>query len=235
MSSSEASDQRGRGNAGAGLFEPLCPVDEEEKPVDPEWRPLLRDLGVDEFVGAENQDVRGSREGQSEADEGEAPSEESTREFAEGYELGRRETEADLQTVAESLVKSIEGIEIFRLQLRQRYERVLLELALEVARKILHAELKSRPDKWLQMISEGLREAVDREEVRIRVPTALAAFLTERLPEMRARLDEVKELVIVDDPTLQEGACVIETRFGELDLGIDSQVDQVERELSRVG
>jgi len=235
MSSSEASDHRDRGDAGSGLFEPLCPVDEGGRPVDPEWRPLLRELGVDEVFGAEGQDGWGSRERQSQTDEAEAPSAESTRDFAEGYELGRQETEANLQAVAESLVKSIEGIETFRLQLRQRYERVLLELALDVARKVLHTELKSRPDTWLQMIREGLRGAVDREEVRIRVPTALAAFFRERLPEMRARLDEVKELVIVDDPTLQEGACVIETRFGELDLGIDSQVDQVEREFTRVG
>ena len=82
------------------------------------------------------------------------------------------------------------------------------------------------------MIQEATRQTVNRETVRIRVPALLAAFLTEHFAELRARLDGVQDLEVVEDPTLGDSACVIETRLAEIDLGIDTQLGQVARALS---
>jgi Flagellar assembly protein FliH len=242
MSSSDNLDPSGETRCGPRGFQPLCPVGGTAEPFDASWRPLFGDgehgedlvgegwLPIDGRSGPESQgqpDVRGG--------EGDAAGEENARAFAAAHELGRQEARAELESVAESLVKSVEELASFRLLLCQRYERELLELALGVARKVLHAEIRGEPERWLGMIREGIRKAVDHEEVRIRVPAVLATFLAEHLPEMRAQLDGMRDLVVVEDPGLQEGGCVIETRFGEFDLGIDTQVDHVERELTRVG
>jgi hypothetical protein len=242
MSSSDTLDPRGQESRGSKGFHPLCPVGGTAEPFDASWRPLFGDGEHDDALVAEGYvptDGRSGPQSQGQPDVAgggvDATSWESTGAFAAGYELGRQETRAELESVAASLVKSVEELAAFRLLLRQRYERELLELALDVARKVLHAEIREEPEMWLGMIREGIHSAVDREELRIRVPAALTTFLGEHLPELRAQLNGVKDLVIVEDPGLQEGGCVIETRFGEVDLGIDTQVDQVERELTRVG
>jgi type III secretion protein L len=46
-------------------------------------------------------------------------------------------------------------------------------------------------------------------------------------------LDEVKELEIVEDTTLAESGCIIESQFGDLDLGIDSQVGAIRAALTQ--
>jgi len=242
MSSSDSLDPSGETSCGPRGFQPLCPVGGTAEPFDASWRPLFGDGEHGDALVGEGWlpiDGRSGPESQGQSDVpgggGDATGEEYARAFAAGQELGRREVRAELEGVAGSLVKSLEELATFRLLLCQRYERELLDLALGVARKVLHAEIRGEPERWLGMIREGIRRAVDRDEVRIRVPAALATFLAEHLPEMRAQLDGVKDLVIVEDPGLQEGGCVIETRFGELDLGIDTQVDQVERELTRIG
>ncbi len=161
------------------------------------------------------------------------PSDELRRAFQAGYDLGREEATGQLATVAESLVKSFEELSAFRGGLRERYERELLELALGVARKIVQQELAERPEIWLGLIRAAVRRVVDRERIAVRVPPRLLAFLRDALPELRASLDAVKELDLVEDPSLPAGGCVIESRFGEVNLGVEVQLEAVERALVR--
>src|SRR5881296_2249186 len=113
------------------------------------------------------------------------------------------------------------------------YQRELLELALGVARKVVQQELAERPEIWLGMIRAAVKRAVDRERIVLRVPPPLMAFLRGSLAELRASLEDVKDLELVEDPSLPAGGCVIESRFGEVDIGVETQLERCERALVR--
>src|SRR5438128_2631407 len=113
------------------------------------------------------------------------------------------------------------------------YERELLELALGVARKVVQQELAERPEIWLGMIRAAVKRAVDRERIVLRVPPPLMAFLRGSLAALRASLEEVKDLELVEDASLPTGGCVIESRFGEVDIGVETQLERCERALVR--
>ncbi len=153
--------------------------------------------------------------------------------FQAGYELGREETRSQIESIGESLAKSLEELAAFRTRLRAHYERELLELALGVARKVVQQELAERPEIWLGMIRHAVRHAVDRERIIVRVPARLLAFLKQSLPELRASLEEVKEFELIEDPALGDGGCIIESRFGDIDIGIDTQFETTKRALLR--
>jgi flagellar assembly protein FliH len=154
--------------------------------------------------------------------------------FQEGYARGRQDAGAELATVAGAFGHALEELITFRAGLRARYERELLELALGVARKVVQQELVARPEIWLEMIRAAVRRAVDRERITIRVPAPLADFLRIALPELRAGLDDVRELDLIADPGLPPTGCVIESRFGEVDIGVDTQLERIEQALVRV-
>lgn len=160
-------------------------------------------------------------------------SEEVQQAFQAGYQLGCQEMRADVESIAESFVKSLQELAEFRSRLRERYERQLLELALGVARKVVQQEIAERPAIWLGMIRAAVRRAVDRERILIRVPPALLGFLNQALPELRPALGDVKELELLEDPSLPAGGCVVETKFGDVDIGLDTQFEAVERALGR--
>ena len=105
------------------------------------------------------------------------------------------------------------------------YERELLELALGVARKVVQQELAERPELWLGMIRAAVPRAVNR--IVLRVPPPLMAFLRGSLAALRASLADVKDLELVEDPSLPAGGCVIESRFGEVDIGVETQLDDL--------
>ena len=157
------------------------------------------------------------------------PSAEIERAFGAGVERGRAEARAALETIGASFTDSLHELAEFRVRLKERYERELLELALGVARKVVQQELAERPEIWLGMIRAAVKRAVDRERIALRVPPPLMAFLRGSLAALRASLQDVKDLELVEDPSLPAGGCVIESRFGEVDIGVETQLERCER------
>jgi len=159
--------------------------------------------------------------------------EEIERAFQAGVERGRAEARAELETVGASFTHSLRELADFRTRSKERYERELLELALGVARKVVQEELAERPEIWLGMIRAAVKRAVDRERIVLRVPPPLMAFLRGSLAALRASLEDVKDLELVEDPSLPAGGCVIESRSGEVDIGVETQLERSERALGR--
>lgn len=153
------------------------------------------------------------------------------RAFEAGYAEGKASRDAEIAAVQASFRETLERLARFRGELRHRYERELLEVALGVARKVVRDEIAQHPEHWLEMLRAAVACAVEREHIVVRVPPALGAFLRDADPPLRTRFDDVKVLEIVDDPGLADGACLLETRFGDVDLGLDTQLDACARAL----
>lgn len=153
------------------------------------------------------------------------------RAFEAGFAEGRSSRDAELVTIHATMKAALENLARFRGDLRHRYERELLELALGVAHKVVRQEVTEHPERWLEMLRTAVRSAVEREHVVVRVPPALGAYLRDVDPPLRTHLDDVKVLEIVDDAGLPDGGCVLETRFGDVDLGVDTQLESCRRAL----
>ena len=154
---------------------------------------------------------------------------------AEGYAAGRAAAEAEFGAAAAAFGSAIEEVARFRVALTERYQRDLLELALGVAHKVVQRELAEHPEHWLGMIREAVLATLDRETIRIRVGPVLHRYLVEQLPRLRVLLEEVKELDLVEDVALGETGCVVESHYGDLDVGVDSQMGAIRAALAEGG
>lgn len=155
--------------------------------------------------------------------------------YADGVTAGREAAVRELVVEGETFAKAIMELERFRTNLLDRYQGELLSLALGIARKVVQRELAEHPEHWLGMIREAVRHALDREKIRIRVGTVLHRFLLEHLSTLRPMLEDVKEMELVEDPTLAENGCILESQFGDLDLGVDSQIGAIRAALTQAG
>lgn len=159
--------------------------------------------------------------------------EEARREgYAAGLIAGRAAAEAELASGAAAFEGAVEELARFRSALLERYQQELLELAIGVARKVVHQELADHPEHWMKMIQAAVLAALDRESIRLRVGPVLHRYLVERLPQLHVLLDEVKELDLVQDVTLGDTACIVESRYGELDVGVDGQMSAIRAALT---
>ncbi|MEW6269004.1 MAG: FliH/SctL family protein [Thermodesulfobacteriota bacterium] len=150
----------------------------------------------------------------------------------QGRAEGRAAAERELSELVHGLGEAIRELARFRSGMLERYHGELLDLALEVARKVVDRELEAHPEHWLGMIRQGVQRALDRDRIRIRIAPALHGFLRAHLAELRAELDGVKELELIEDPALPATGCVVETSYGDLDLGVDSQITTIRAALT---
>jgi len=152
--------------------------------------------------------------------------------YDDGVAAGRAAVQAELGAAGDALTAAIEDVARFRGVLTARYQRELLELALGVAHKVVQRELAEHPEHWLGMIRDAVLATLDRETIRLRVGPVLHRYLVEHLPRLRVLLEEVKELDLVEDVGLGETGCVVESAYGDLDVGVDSQINAIRTALT---
>ena len=160
--------------------------------------------------------------------------EETRQAFESGREEGRRtEREALAPTAAAEAERqrrqTAERVENFARE-RDRYlqaiEQEVVRLALAVAARILRREAQMDPLLLTGAVRVALGQVAATSEIRLRVPAKEADLWKETmaiLPKLT-----VKSLVVTDEAMLL-GECVIESKVGTVDLGIRSQLGEIER------
>jgi flagellar assembly protein FliH len=152
-----------------------------------------------------------------------------------GREEGRRtEREAQAPTATAEAERhrrqAAELVENF-VRERDRYlqaiEQEVVRLALAVAARILRREAQMDPLLLTGAVRVALGQLAATSEIRLRVPAREADMWRETIIALLPKLT-VQPLVVTDERMLL-GECVIESKVGTVDLGIRSQLGEIER------
>ena len=164
--------------------------------------------------------------------------EEARRAFEAGRERGLqegRQAEREAQAEAQSAIeedRARQGVELIASfgQERDRYlrsvEQEVVKLALAIAARILRREAQMDPLLLTGAVRVALGQLSGTTEVRLRVPLAELELWTDSialLPNLA-----LKPTLVAGDG-MRLGDCVIETSLGSVDLGIRSQLGEIER------
>jgi flagellar assembly protein FliH len=166
----------------------------------------------------------GSGESRQTSDEGE-------QRVREAHQRGLREGEAaathkmaeQVRLKVEQLSRSIEQLALHRAKIQREAEPELVRLALAIARRIMRRELTVDPDSLLGLLKAGLEKIESAEAHRVRVNPEHAAMVAALL-EGSARPIEV-----TSEAALPAGAVIFETSRGSIDVGMETQLKEIER------
>lgn len=153
--------------------------------------------------------------------------------YADGEHHARQLAETQLQNIADNLRAQVEQV-IQNLQAQyesylQNAEAQMLELALEVARKIVREELKIQPDHALAIVRDALRRVQGFAHLRIRVNPLDLELIRQNRAALLHIVDGVDGIEIVEDRRVDPGGCIIETDQGVYDARIRTQLSELER------
>lgn len=162
--------------------------------------------------------------------------------YEEGYQHGaheaRQHADAKLQQTVESLRAQLQQvIEDIRAQHEaylQHAESQMLELALEVMRKVVREELKLQPAHVLAIVRDTLRRVQPFERLRLRVNPIDLETVRQHRPTLLQIVDGIEGIEIVEDRRVDPGGCIIETEQGVYDARIRTQLSEIERALREV-
>jgi flagellar assembly protein FliH len=164
--------------------------------------------------------------------------EETRQAFESGRERGREEgrraehealaptAAAEAERHRRQTAELVENVTRERDRYLQAIEQEVVRLALAVAARIMRREAQMDPLLLTGAVRVALGQLAATSEIRLRVPAKEADMWKETmalLPKLT-----VKPLVLADEAMLP-GECVIESEVGKVDLGIRSQLGEIER------
>lgn len=110
----------------------------------------------------------------------------------------------------------------------------IIRLALAVARKVIREAAEDDPQMAFRAALEAVKKVRDEEELTIRANPRDAVELEERSQELRSAVRGLKKLTIAEDPTIEPGGCVIDSRRGSVDARLERQLARAEKALRDV-
>jgi flagellar assembly protein FliH len=105
-------------------------------------------------------------------------------------------------------------------------EQEVVRLALAIAARVLRREAEADPLLLSGAVRIALGQLSETAEVRLRVPAREEALWQEMI---RLTPNLVHRPALVADAEMLAGECLLESSMGTIDLGLDSQLEAVER------
>lgn len=147
--------------------------------------------------------------------------------YKEGMSEGRTEAAGQLESAVGSLREAHQQIVDMQQRIHKDSESEMVELALELARKVIGAELSHDPSTVVKVIQTALGRVSAAKVISIRVNPSDLGVLKDAAP------DFLNEIQVVGDPEVSRGGAVIESSSGNLDAQMEVQLAEIEKKLKR--
>ena len=152
----------------------------------------------------------------------------------EAREQGRREgleaARLELQPAAQALAAALDEVAEERRRSTDVLEREAVELALQLAEKVICGALEVQPERVLDVVRGALRRVVDRERVTVLVNPGDLELVRDAAGSLTGALGGMERLEIQEERRVPRGGCVLRTADGEIDARIGEQLQRA-REL----
>jgi flagellar assembly protein FliH len=83
-------------------------------------------------------------------------------------------------------------------------------------------------------VVQALRKVKGRGNIIIRVNMADVKLSTDHIKDFIKLVEGAKSIQVVEDSTVDQGGCIIETDFGEIDARISSQLAELESKILEI-
>ena len=151
--------------------------------------------------------------------------------FAKGYEQGERSgTEAAGkrgEAMLRRLSDTITELTALRASMIRQTETQIVELALAVARRVVHREVSLDRNLMIAIVRVALDRLGESARVTVRLhPEEFEATGAARLAEFAGT-----DITFTPDARVGRGGCRVESDMGMLDAGVDAQIQEIARAL----
>lgn len=149
---------------------------------------------------------------------------------AEGLEAGLAEARARMEPALRALEAAAEEIAALRDMTAEALERDAVELALQLAEKVLAGSLAVQPERVLDIVRGALRRLAERRRVTVLVNPADLDAVREAADGFAAELGGIEHCEVQAERRIARGGAVVRTDEGQIDVSVETQLQRA-REL----
>lgn len=153
---------------------------------------------------------------------------------AEGFAAGQAEGAAAAQAMAQAqlgpaiqaLGSAAEALAGERGALADQVEARAVELALELAEKIVAGAIAAQPERVLDVVRGGLRCFIERERVQILVHPDDLGLVRGAIDDLAAGLGGVEHIEVQEERRISRGGAIVRTPAAQVDASLRTKLDR---------
>jgi flagellar assembly protein FliH len=147
--------------------------------------------------------------------------------FAQGERAGGEAAAQRGEAMLRRLTETLEELTTLREQMIHQTERQMVQLALAIARRVVHREVSIDQDLLIAMARVALERLGESAQVTVRLsPEDFEATAAVRSSQWTGT-----HVTVVADARVGRGGCRVESEFGAMDAGVDGQIHEIARAL----
>jgi flagellar assembly protein FliH len=151
--------------------------------------------------------------------------------FDAGLKEGKELAERGLVNVFRALRASSEALHNLRDKIFREAEDELISLIMAVARKVIIQEITQDRSILAGVVQNAIAGLSAREEITVRLNPEDFQLVTSGRDELLHKELLNERFLLMPDPSVAAGFCLVDTVMGTIDATLDGQMDQIYRTL----
>ncbi|MEW9051254.1 MAG: FliH/SctL family protein [Neobacillus sp.] len=155
--------------------------------------------------------------------------------YEEGYQFGvedgtqfaKEQYQSQLQKAADILAEAYREKAV----IIKEADPFVIELTMEIAKKVIQQELKTNPEALIDIIKQTLSSVYETASISIGVAPEDFSFVQKQREQLRAMDNGQLEIKVFPDYSIEQGGCIIRTSSGSVDARIDVQLSEIKQVL----
>lgn len=155
--------------------------------------------------------------------------------YKEGYDYGVDEGHLDALEQMQGAIQLANEITLQSKENSEKYlasqERVILELSVQMAEKIIGNELKATAETYLSIVRRAIKEAQETDEIKLYIAPKYFELVSSNRDELETLFPPDVTFLIFANEDFADEECYIETNHGRIDVTIDTQLNELKKQL----
>lgn len=154
--------------------------------------------------------------------------------FKAGHEEGYKAGNEEAQRLVERIHKMIEAVQAKRQEILDNTEQQIVNLVILIVRKVVKIMSENQKSVIMSNVLQALKKVKGSGDVTLRVNLADVKLTTEHIKDFIRQVENIKNISVVEDSSVEKGGCIVETDFGAIDARISSQLNELETQILNI-
>ncbi|MEA1973001.1 MAG: FliH/SctL family protein [Candidatus Cloacimonadota bacterium] len=111
------------------------------------------------------------------------------------------------------------------------HEQDILQLTIDIAKKIILAELQSKPELILNILKKSMSLLSDKKQLKVFVNSSDWELVKENINDLGLHFENTNDIEIISSEKIHSGGCRIESNAGSINADIESQMNEIANQL----
>lgn len=154
--------------------------------------------------------------------------------YDQGHQDGYAEGNREAQRLVERIHKMIEAVQEKRQEILDNTEQQIVELVILMTRKVVKILADNQKSVIMANVVQSLKRVKGRGDVTLRVNLSDVKLTTDHINNFIHEVENIKNITVVEDSSVEKGGCIVETDFGAIDARISSQLSELESKILEI-